>query len=243
MTYRIRNILIAAGLALMAMLLTLLYVTNYRKSVQHSAQTVRVYVAAHDVVAGTTGVDVLSQNDLKAESVQRRDAVPGALSNLNAVQGLVVTAPLYAGEQATMRHFGTLNQEGIAGQLKGTERAVQLAGDPNQLLAGTLQVGDRVDVVANLHATGAQQSNASRIVLRDLDVLSAPSSSATTKFSSSANGATSVILAVSDTQVQRLFYVMKNADWTLELRPAVGAKDSSEVVETADTMLTKGVRG
>ena len=31
MTYRIRNILIAVGLALVAMLLTLFYITNYKR--------------------------------------------------------------------------------------------------------------------------------------------------------------------------------------------------------------------
>ena len=36
MTYRTRNIAIAVGLALAAMLVTLLYVVNYRSSVQHA---------------------------------------------------------------------------------------------------------------------------------------------------------------------------------------------------------------
>ena len=55
MTYRTRNIAIAVGLALVAMLLTLVYVTSYRRSVQHAQATVNVYVAAHDIPAGTAG--------------------------------------------------------------------------------------------------------------------------------------------------------------------------------------------
>jgi len=243
MTYRVRNIVIAVGLALMAMLLTLLYVTNYRKSVQHSAQTVRVYVVSRDIAAGTPGIDIVSHNDLKAVSVQRRDAVPGAIANLSTIQTLVVADPLYTGEQVTLRHFRDVAAQGIPGQLKAKFRAVQIAGDPNQLLAGTLQPGDHVDLVGNIHATGSMQSNASRIVLRDLTVLSVPTTSAASKLSSSSsNTSTSAILQVTDIQVQRLFYVMKNADWTLELRPAVGAKDSPERVETADSILTGGVR-
>jgi hypothetical protein len=49
-----------------------------------------------------------------------------------------------------------------------------------------------------------------------------------------------VILAVSDTQVQRLFYVLKNADWTLELRPVVNAADSGERIDTLNTVLGEG---
>jgi len=54
MTYRIRNILIAVGLALVAMLLTLFYVTNYKRTVQKSTSGVAVYVAAKDLTPRTT---------------------------------------------------------------------------------------------------------------------------------------------------------------------------------------------
>jgi hypothetical protein len=40
--------------------------------------------------------------------------------------------------------------------------------------------------------------------------------------------------------VQRLYFVMKNADWTLELRPAVDASDSSERLDTLQSVLTSG---
>jgi hypothetical protein len=50
-------------------------------------------------------------------------------------------------------------------------------------------------------------------------------------------GGTYVILAVDDTQVERLFYVLKNADWTLDLRPAAGAKNGPSRVETPTSVL------
>ena len=242
MTYRIRNILVAVGLALVAMLLTLFYVTNYKRSVQHDAANVQVYVAAKDVQAGSAGSDLVKQQDLKLALVQRRNVVPGAISNPDQIQNLVLSAPLYAGEQVTLRRFTDVAAQGIRAQLRGTMRAVQVAGDPNQLLAGTLQAGDHVDVVANLRVSNnTTANNATRIVLRDLTVLSSPTDSTVAKVSSP--GASSwAILAVSDTQVQRLFFVLKNADWTLELRPVVDAADSAERVETVDSVLKEGVR-
>ncbi|HKI92997.1 MAG TPA: Flp pilus assembly protein CpaB [Gaiellaceae bacterium] len=240
MTYRIRNIVIAVGLALVAMLITLLYVTNYKRSVQHDASSVQVYVAAHDIAGGVAGAELIKQKDFRPESVTRRDVVPGAISNPAQIQNLVLSGPLYAGEQVTLRRFTDAAAEGIRAQLKGTMRAVQVAGDPNQLLAGTLRAGDHVDLVANLRVDPNKATNATRIVLRDLTVLSGPGESATAKVTS--NGATSVILAVTDTQVQRLFYVLRNADWTLELRPVVDAADSPERVETLTSVMTEGVR-
>lgn len=239
MTYRIRNILIAVGLALVAMMLTLFYVTNYKRSVQKSASSVQVYVAARDIPGGTSGADIVKSNDLKVETVQRKDVVPGAISNPDQIANLVAGGPLYTGEQVTVRRFNDAAAEGIRSQLKGTMRAVQVAGDPNQLLAGTLQAGDHVDLVANLRlSSDSATSNATRIVLRDLTVLTGPSDQS--KLSQSTTGSSSVILAVSDTQVQRLFFVLRNADWTLELRPVVNAADSGERVDNINTVLGGG---
>ena len=236
MTYRIRNVAVAIGLALVAMLLTLFYVINYRRSVEHGQATVQVYVAARNIAAGTKGSDIAHSHGLKLASVPRRSVVPGAISDPSQVASLVLSQPLYPGEQVTLRRFTDVKAEGIVGQLKGTMRAVQLPGDPNQLLAGTLRAGDHVDLVANLRLDANSDNHAVRIVLRDLTILQTSTGSAGTPGGQSP----SVIVAVTDTQVQRLYYVMKNADWMLELRPAVDAADSPERLDTLQSVLTSG---
>ena len=241
MTYRMRNVAIAVGLAFIAMLLTLLYVTNYRRAVQHQQQTVQVYVAAHNIPAGTTGADIAHSHALKAESITRSSIVPGAIADPSEVANLVLTQPLYAGEQVTLRRFTAVQAEGIVGQLKGTMRAIQVPGDSNQLLAGTLKAGDQVDVVANLTTTSSSGSHLTRIVLRDLTVLQT-NASALGGPTSSSNQQDSVILAVTDRQVERLFFVLKNADWTFELRPTIDAADSPDRVESLNSVLTEGSR-
>ena len=72
MTYRVRNLVIAIGLALVAMMLTLFYVTNYKRSVQKDASSVQVYVAARDIQAGVSGADLVKQHALKVETIRRR---------------------------------------------------------------------------------------------------------------------------------------------------------------------------
>jgi Flp pilus assembly protein CpaB len=235
MTYRIRNILIAVGLALVAMMLTLFYVTNYKRSVQHSTKGVAVYVAARDLAAGMPGSDI-AKSDMRVETVQQRDVVPGAISSPSQVAGLVLAAPIYSGEQVTLRRFSDSASQGIRSQLKGTLRAVQVAGDGNQLLAGTLNAGDHVDLVANLRLDTNTNATATKIVLRNLLVLTPPNDATSGKVSQP-SGSMSAILAVTDTQVQKLFFVLKNADWTLELRPVVGASDSAGQVDTLSTIL------
>jgi Flp pilus assembly protein CpaB len=234
MTYRIRNVAIAIGLALVAMLLTLFYVVNYRRSVQHGQATVQVYIAKRDIKAGTPGSDLAQSKALGVISVPRRNVVPGAISDPNEVANLILTQPLYAREQVTLSRFSDLKAEGIVGQLKHGMRAVQVPGDQNQLLAGTLRAGDHVDFVANIRLPN---DHVARIVLRDLQVLQASNANFADK---AANEETSVILAVSDIQVQRLFFVLKNADWTLELRPAVEASDSAERLENTQSVVEAG---
>jgi Flp pilus assembly protein CpaB len=239
MTYRIRNVAIAIGLALVAMLLTLFYVINYRRSVEHSQATVQVYVAARNLPAGMAGNAIATGGALKVTSVPRHSVVPGAISDPNQVASLVLSQPIYAGEQVTLRRFSDLHTEGIVGQIKGNMRAIQIPGDANQLLAGTLKAGDHVDLVANLSVDSAAGSHVVRIVLRDLSVLQ-PAGGISGLPSSNGQSSSSLILAVRDTQVQRLYWVMKNADWTFELRPAIDASDSAERLDTLQTVLTSG---
>jgi len=244
MTYRIRNIAVAIGLALVAMLLVLLYVKNVRRSAQTDVANVQVYVAGKDLSAGTSGGQIVKGHDLKLQSVQKRDVVPGAISSPAQIDSLMLAAPLYEGEQVTLRRFTSAAAEGIRAQLTGTMRAVQVPGDANQLLAGTLQAGDRVDLVGNIHVTGTSgsQSDATKIVLRNLRVLSASSGAGSGSKVTPSGGSSSdsVILAVTDQQVQRLFFVLKNADWTLELRPVLNPADSKGPTETSDTILKGG---
>lgn len=240
MTYRLRNIFVAVGLALVAMMLTLFYVTNYKRSVQKGASSVQVYVAARDVQAGVSGQELVKQHAFKVETVRHTEVVPGAISDPEQVGNLVLSTPLYAGEQVTLRRFSDVAAQGIRSQLKGTMRAVEISGDPYQLLAGTLQTGDHVDVVANLRLQTSSSAAATRVVLRDLTVLTGPTDAAKLSASSTGGSAQSVILAVNDTQVQRLFYVLRNADWMLELRPVVNAADSHERIDTLDTILKEG---
>jgi Flp pilus assembly protein CpaB len=241
MTYRVRNLVIAIGLALVAMMLTLFYVTNYKRSVQHGESQVQVWVAARDIPAGTSGAELVKKKAFKSVQVAKRGVVAGAISDTEQVEPLVLSQPLYAGEQVTVRRFQSTKAQGIVGQLKATMRAVSVPGSPDQLLAGTLKAGDHVDLVASIGAAGGD-FKATRIVLRDLLVLQAPNVSAAAKVDrSSADG--SVILAVTDTQVQRLWYVVTQGDgsWTLELRPVVDAQDSSERLDGWVTVLSEGI--
>lgn len=258
MTYRLRNLVLAVVLAALAALLTTFYVANYKRTVQSGEENVPVFVAKSDIPAGTSGAEAVDRGLLQTEEVPRRSVVPGAISSPKEISALVATAKIFEGEQVSVQRFRPAEQGGVRAELTGNMRAFQIAGDPQQTLAGTLRPGDRVDVVASLKyqvkdiapenanagsVGGDMDRIATRVVLRDLLVLHAGTGTPTAeKVASPLGGQNPVQLAVSDSQAQKLFFVTKNGDWSLQLRPPVDAEDSPESVETLESVLGDGLK-
>ena len=244
MTYRIRNIGIAVALAIVAALLTTFYVTNYKRTVQQGEKKVPVYVASHDIALGTSGSTVAQGDALRVEHVPRRSVVPGAISQPNQIDNLVAVEPIYAGEQISTRRFRTAQEQGIRAQLKGNLRAVQAPGSQSQLLGGTLQEGDRVDIVGTWLMPETSQNHVSRVFLRDLLVLQAPDATRTEgKIGTNPNEPFNAMLAMTDAQAKKFWWVAKNGEWTLALRPATDSVDSPEGIETSRTVARDGLPG
>src|SRR5581483_3587659 len=241
-SYRARSIALAVGLAAVAAILVGLYIQNYRNDVNSGADLVSVLVAARDIPQDTLGASLGGAGYLKREQVLRRSVVAGAIVDPQAVSNLVVGETIYSGQQVTVRQFRPLAQQGVLGQISSTERAISVPGDTNQLLQGVVNAGDHVDVVANFKYTVRDAANASsdrqrvatRIILRNLLVLKPP---ATPKGGIGSGEQTSILLRMSDAQIQKMFFANKNGDWSLALRPVDHPNDSPESVETIDSML------
>jgi pilus assembly protein CpaB len=249
MSYRVRNIIIALVLAAIAAALTALYVTNYKRDVNQGRDQVTVLVADKDIAAGTPGSEIA--DSLATRKVERRTVVPGAITGAAQIEDLVAAQPIFAGEQVTTRRFRPVTEQGIQGQLTGNLRALSVPGDTDQVLAGTLKPGDKVDVVASIEFTvedvageaataGSKQRVASRAILRDLLVLRAPVVEEDTGVEETQKY--SVLLAVTDAQAQKLFFAMKNGEWSLALRPVKDPADSPETVETVESVLGDGLK-
>jgi Flp pilus assembly protein CpaB len=252
MTYQLRNVVIAVVLGLLAAVLTTVYVTNYRKNVQHGQQDVGVLVASTNIPAGTSGAAIVSGHMLLRKTIPRTALVPGAISSPDQIARLVSTQDVMVGEQVTASRFGGANELGVRAKLKGTLRALQIAADPNQILAGTLRAGDHVDVVGNMKvesAAGGNTRHYDRVVLRDLLVLRAPAPADIKQADLSSTQHYNVMLAVTDSQASKLMFVVKNADpnaspdggWALQLRPVTNAADSPENIESILTVLLDGL--
>ena len=244
MTYRLRNIGIAIALAVVAALLTTFYVTNYKRSVQHGESKVPVYVASHDIELGTSGSDVARGGMLRVQQVPRRSVVPGAISQPDQIEKLVAVDKIYAGEQVSTNRFRPVQEQGVQAQLKGNLRALEVPGAGAQLLNGTLKDGDRVDILGNWNLPEAASNHISRVLLRNILVLQAPSTNAVTShLGANPNEGFTVMLAMTDSQATKFWWVVNNGDWSLQLRPITDPSDSPEEVNNAKTNTFDGING
>jgi Flp pilus assembly protein CpaB len=238
--------MIAVALAAVAALLTSFYVTSYKRHVDRGAHQVTVFVAKADIPEGTTGEDAARM--LTSEEIPRktRERLAGAITKPEQLTGLVATQKTLQGEVVTTRRFGTQTELGVRAQLKGTMRAVELWGDETQLLAGTLKTGDHVDWVQTIGGC------CSRVVLRNIKVLQAPSAPAAgSKLTSSIGNKSWVMLALTDNQTQKVQWLLDDAQssdddpkpdsWHLTLRPVVHDADSTDHVDTWYSVLTDGL--
>jgi pilus assembly protein CpaB len=245
MTYRVRNILIAVGLALVAALLTVFYVSNYKSTVRASSETISVLVAAKDIPQGTLGSQVIAGKMLTTQEIPRKAFVNGTISKPEDVQSLIVTQPIYIGEQVTARRFGPLEAAGVRDQLRGTWRAMQIKGEPNQILTGVLRPGDHVDIVGSIkYPSEDSQKHFSKVVLSDVLVLRVSGESDTQASVVDPTGGDGwVMLRVTDAQAQKLHFVYANNDWWFALRPNLNDANSRKamLMDDAVSILREGL--
>ena len=237
--YRTRNIVIAAVLAAAAVLLTVIYVNSARKHDTALKQSVTVYVPSSNYSIGTPGTRIIGH--MRAETIARAAMAPHAVTSPDQIRNLYLAEPVYSGEQLSLLRFAPPSQQGIRSQLTGTQRAVQVPGNTNQLLVGTLVPGDRVDVVVNLKNPANQNDVRSLVALRNLRVLQTQDGKGGAKITKATDDTDAVILALTDEQDQRLNYLLNNntatVGWYLQLRPVKKPADSITPPATFPTVV------
>lgn len=233
---RSRNLALATAFAVLAAILTLVYTGRGGNGGADAAsgRTVPVLFATRDLPVGTYASQALADGSIVLQRVPVAQASADALSSAAPLHGEVVVQPIFEGEQVTARRFGPTGTAGAGSALSGAERLIQVSGDPQQLLAGTLQDGDHVDVVGSVHV-GTDQTAQTAIALRNVLVVHAPTAGAT----SGATSPVSTVVELTDAQAQKLFFLEKNGDWSFALRPARHVTNSNAKPVTSSTIFDR----
>jgi Flp pilus assembly protein CpaB len=237
---RLRSLLLPLALAVVAALLIGIYIVSYRNNVKNGAGLVKVLVAARDIPAGTEGSAVASGGYLKEQTVPRRAVIAGSVVSAAPLTSKVVTDRIYEGQQITVRQFGPIAQGGVFAKFSGKERAVAVLGQPYQLLEGTLEAGDRVDVVATArYRVGSIYRTTSRVVLQNLLVLEAPDPEKVQSAQSDEKFVAKLVMT--DSQTKTMGWAMRMSTWFLALRPTSTPSNSKPSLETLHSFLDRGI--
>jgi Flp pilus assembly protein CpaB len=230
MNYSVRNIVIAGGLAAVAVIAVLLYTSNVRDKARQDQHRVQVLVAARDIQAGTTGKQVIDQHLLVPKDIVQTDQVPGALTTTAGLDNLVVAQTIYHGQQVPSAVFQPPLTTGTSLQIRATERAISVPVDTDSGLIGTLHDGDHVDVLLAYKGDNGGPSF-TRPLLRNVQVLTAPA----------AGDAGHVLLKLTDVDATKLLYAEQFQKVWLVERPKAQAQDSPAALETSSTVLFDGL--
>lgn len=235
------TLLVAAGAALLAGILILVYLNSYRNSVKASGAPVTVLIARQDIPKGTSGSVIASKGLFTTTTMRESQLRDGAFSDPTSLDGKVATQEIYKGAQLTSSAF-TPGGKTLASQLTGNERLVSVPLDSAHGLVGEIEAGNHVDVYAGFNViplnadgtpvSGGQARPVLRLIMSDIPVVSIAG-----KNGGLGSSATNVVLRVNDQEAAKLAFASDNGKVWLALRPGAGASASRPGLVTIETML------
>jgi Flp pilus assembly protein CpaB len=236
MNYSIRNLVIAGGLAIVAIVAVVIYTSNVQTAAKEGQARVKVYVASADVPAGTPAKNVIT--NLVQKEVVQDDVLPGVLTTTTGLGDTVLKQDLFTGQQVPSAVFVQASEAATTVAIRGVMRAVGVDVKASNGLVGTLQDGDHVDIYARI---GSTNERFVKKVLTNVLVLKAQIG---VKDPTSSNNADAHILfALSDRDAQKVLWLADNGnnDFWLAQRPQENALNSPPSIETLQTLLGDGL--
>jgi Flp pilus assembly protein CpaB len=220
--------------ALMALLVLLLYLNQYRDSVTAESEPVTVLVAKKLIEKGMPGDIVGARGLFEEEEAPRSHVRDGAITDPSTLRGRVAVEDIYPGQQLTVADFTLPTTQAVGAKLAGRQRAIALPLDSAHGLIGKTESGDRVDVFASLEAEGNRKSPVVKVIVQNALVLDAPRGAAA---GVGANQNANVVLRVNRDEAAMMAYAVDNGKVWLVLRPRAGTPRTKPGLVTDRTLL------
>jgi pilus assembly protein CpaB len=225
LTTRRGTITLGVVAAVLAAIVLLVYLNQYRNSVNNGNQTVSVLVAKSLIQKGTPGNVVGTAGLYELTNLPKKQVKTGAFVDPATLTGKVATTAIYPGQQITSADFAPANAAALTQNLASDQRALVIPLDSPAEVGGQIAAGDHVDVWVAFNAQGANGVSRPlvREALQDLYVMGT-------------NG-TNVTVRATPKVAGELIYATQNAKIWLVLRPAVGSKTTKPPEITANDLL------
>lgn len=226
LTTRRGTIILGIGAAVIAAIVLLVYLNQYRNSVDSGAQPVSVLVAKSLIQKGTPGNVVGSSGLFQVTSIPKKELKSGAFVDPQTLSGKVAASDIYPGQQLTDADFVATSGSVLTQSLARDERAVVIPLDDAAEVGGQIAAGDHVDVWVGWNAQGANGVSKPivREVLQNMYVLNA--------------GDSGVTFRATPRQSGELIFASQQAKIWLVLRPTVGTTTAKPPTISASDLLS-----
>lgn len=214
-TTRRGSLLVGAAAAVLAGIILLAYLHQYRNSVNSASAPVSVLVARNLIQKGTPGDIIGTSNQFQVASVPKGQLQTGALTDPAALSGRVAVTDIYPGQQLTAGYFAFAPPGTLQTKISGSDRAISIQIDAEHGMGGAIGAGDHIDIFVgvNRQGTGGSQPII-KLLMADVTVLRAPLGDGAGLYTLRATGRQAAVLA----------YASDNGKLWFVLRPASGAK-------------------
>jgi Flp pilus assembly protein CpaB len=229
---------LAALAALLAGAAVLVYLKNYRHSLNQGATPATVLIAKQLIAKGTAGNAIAANSLFQTTTIRQSQLLNGAISDPASLRGRVATHDVFPGQQLTTADFA-VGGGSVATTLTKTQRLITIPLDASHGMIGQVESGDRVDVFAGFNVIpvdsrgvpvqGGQSRPVLKLILQNVPVVSV---SKTTQ-GNNAN----VALKVNDSDAENLAFASDNGKLWIVLRPPSGAKPVPPRLVTVETLL------
>ncbi len=207
--------------AVLAAIALIVYLHQYRNSVNNKAVPLSVLVAKSLIPKGTSGDAVASTAKYEVKSIPKSEAQSGVFTQPSSLSGTTALKDIYPGQQLTNAEFGTATGNPLGVQLSKGQRAVVVPLDSPSEVGGQISPGDRVDVWV-LATSGS--TPVAREMLQNMYVMNAGSSGG------------GVTLRATPRQAGELIFASQNAKIWLVLRPAIGSVTPPPVISLTNLL-------
>jgi len=227
-TTRRGSLLVGAAAAVLAGIILLAYLHQYRNSVNSASAPVSVLVAKNLIQKGTPGDIIGTSSQFQVASVPKGQLQTGALSDPAALSGRVAVTDIYPGQQLTAAYFAFAPPGTLQTKISGSDRAIAVQIDAEHGMVGQIGAGDHIDIFVGVNRLGSGGTQPIiKLLMDDITVLRAPVGAGTGLYTLKATGRQAAVLA----------YASDNGKLWFVLRPASGAKTVNPGFVSAQSLL------
>jgi len=224
----------------LAVVLLLMFMRTYKRTVDDGAEPVTVLVARSSLPKGVAGDVVAEKGMFQATGLKRDQVKDGAITDPSSLRGQVAVHGIVRGQQLTEADFGKPTNH-VLSRIGADQRAMSVGLDAAHGMIGQVRTGDRVDVFAAFdvqpEGSGGRARPVLRVLLQNVEVLDAPPEPKQGQGFTSQSQAQNIVLRVPEKEAPNVAYSAENGKLWITLRPAAGAKQSTPSLVTLDRLL------